>query len=71
MLRPTVDGPPELERLVAAVMTDIRFGESARFTALARNVVPDRLDDRRGVWDPAYPLSAPDRQTAWWWRWRE
>jgi predicted Abi (CAAX) family protease len=40
---------PRLQRLVAAVTTDIRFGESARRAAAAANVVPTRLDGRRRV----------------------
>lgn len=40
---------PRLQRLVAAVSTDIRFGESARRAAAEANVVPTRLDGRRGV----------------------
>jgi predicted Abi (CAAX) family protease len=40
---------PELQRLVAAVRTDVRLGAAARRLAAAGNVVPTRLDGRAQV----------------------
>ncbi|QEY33310.1 CPBP family intramembrane metalloprotease [Synechococcus sp. RSCCF101] len=40
---------PELDRLVRAVTTDIRFGESARQAREDHNVVPDRLNGRSAI----------------------
>ena len=40
---------PALQRLVAAVTTDIRFGENARLAASQGNVVPQRLNGRAAV----------------------
>lgn len=40
---------PDLQRLVAAVTTDIRLDQRARRAAAAGNVVPSRLDGRRRV----------------------
>ncbi|MEB3184228.1 MAG: hypothetical protein VKN15_07545, partial [Cyanobacteriota bacterium] len=40
---------PALQRLVAAVTTEIRFGENARLAASQGNVVPQRLNGRAAV----------------------
>lgn len=40
---------PALQRLVKAVTTDIRFGETAQRAASQGNVVPERLNGRRRV----------------------
>jgi predicted Abi (CAAX) family protease len=48
-LRLTWQERPELQRLVALVTTDIRFTPAARRAIAAGNVLPERLDGRRGV----------------------
>ena len=40
---------PDLQRIVAAVTVDVRFGENARRVEAAFNVVPSRLDGRNQV----------------------